>query len=141
MQGWSRWESADRWVGIWPDVVLAAVPTAGGQLELHLARTSGWHGLANGMLLLAQTAPVAVRRLFPTTVAGVCAVALAVEAVATTPSNTTSGLFAGLVLIYTVGRLVTGWRLAVISAGVRDRVQVVVLSYETGFVRPGEPGP
>ncbi len=25
--------------------------------------------------------------------------------------------------------------------GVRDRVQVVVLSYETGFVRPGEPGP
>ncbi len=116
MHGWSGRADAATWTSVWPDLALAAALTAGGQLELHFAHASGWHGLVHGMLLLAQTAPIALRRLYPTTVAGICAVALAVEALATAPTNTTSGLFAGLVEIYTVGRWVAGWRLVAISA-------------------------
>ncbi|MBN9609957.1 MAG: hypothetical protein BGO26_18600 [Actinobacteria bacterium 69-20] len=115
MHGWSRRADAASWTSVWPDLALAAALTAGGQVELHFAHTSGWHGLVHGMLLFAQTAPIALRRPYPTTVAGVCAVALAVEALATTPTNTTSGLFAGLVEIYTIGRWVAGWRLVAIS--------------------------
>ncbi|HUZ84253.1 MAG TPA: histidine kinase dimerization/phosphoacceptor domain-containing protein, partial [Gaiellales bacterium] len=102
--------------GVWPDAVLAAVITLVGQLELASSHEAGWHGLLHGMLLLGQTAPVAARRLTPALAAAVGAAALGIEALATTPTNTLSGLLAGLVLLYSLGRHATGLRLVAVTA-------------------------
>ncbi len=101
--------------GLWPDLGLAVLLTAGGQLELAFSGASGWHGLAHALLLVGQTAPVAVRRIAPVGAAAVGAASLALEAIVTTPTNTLCGLLAGLVLIFTAGRLVVGTRLAAIT--------------------------
>jgi signal transduction histidine kinase len=102
---------------VWGDLAAAAALTLGGQLELAYSGQAGWHGLVHGLLLLAQTAPVAVRRVLPATAATIGASALALEAVASTPTNTLSGLLAGLLLLYAVGRNVTGARLVMVSGG------------------------
>ncbi len=102
------WDGA-RWrAGVWPDVVLGGLITLTGQLELASSNQSGWHGLLHGMLLLGQTAPVAVRRVVPTAAAAVGVAALSIEALASQPTNTLSGLLAGLVLLYSVGRHARG---------------------------------
>lgn len=102
------WDGA-RWrAGVWPDVVLGGLITLTGQLELASSNQVGWHGLLHGMLLLGQTAPVAVRRVVPTAAAVMGAVALWIEALASQPTNTLSGLLAGLVLLYSVGRHTRG---------------------------------
>lgn len=103
-------------VGVLPDAALAAVITLGGQLELASSGQAGWHGLLHGMLLLGQTAPVAARRLAPAVATTVGAVALAIEAVASVPTNTLSGLVAGLVLLYSLGRYSSGLRMVVVTA-------------------------
>lgn len=91
-----------QWVGSpWADVALAAGLTLAGQLELLSAEHDG---LAQGMALLVQTAPVAIRRSHTVLAAGVGALALTVEATLLDPTNTLAGLVAGLVLVYSVGR-------------------------------------
>ncbi|MHB1065458.1 MAG: sensor histidine kinase [Georgenia sp.] len=116
--------------GVWPDVVLAAVITLGGQLELASSGQVGWHGLLPGMLLFGQTAPVAARRLAPSVAAAVGAAALAIEALASVPTNTLSGLVAALVLLYSLGRHAAGWRLVAVTTftGVALAVHMVLLS-------------
>ena len=101
--------------GVWPDAVVAAVITLAGQLELASSHEAGWHGLLHGMLLLGQTVPVAARRLTTTLAAAVGAAALGIEALVSTPTNTLSGLLAGLVLLYSLGRHAAGWRLVAVT--------------------------
>lgn len=125
MYGETGWRA-----GVWPDVVLAAVITLGGQLELASSGQVGWHGLLPGMLLFGQTAPVAARRLAPAMAAAVGAAALAIEALASVPTNTLSGLVAALVLLYSLGRHAAGWKLVVVTTftGVALAVHMVWLS-------------
>lgn len=115
--------------GVWPDAVLAAVITLAGQLELASSGQAGWRGLLHGMLLLGQTAPVAARRLAPVAAAAVGAAALAIEALAAVPTNTLSGLLAGLVLLYSLGRHAAGWSMVAVTtfAGAALAVHMVRL--------------
>ncbi|HEX7738811.1 MAG TPA: histidine kinase [Marmoricola sp.] len=101
--------------GLWPDLALAVVITTGGQFELAFSGESGWHGVSHSMALLAQTVPVAARRVFTASAAMVGAIALTIEAVWTGATNTLSGLVAGLVLVYSVGRWLRGRELVAIS--------------------------
>lgn len=110
------WAGTGWRAGLWPDIALGAALSLAGQLELASSHPSGWHGLAHGMLLFTQTAPAAARRVAPAAAATVGAAALAVEALATQPTNTLSGLLAGLVLLYSLGRYATGWRLIAVSS-------------------------
>lgn len=108
-------------------MALAAALTLGGQLELSFSGATGWHGLAHGMLLFAQTAPVAGRRIAPAVAAGIGAAGLAVEAVVSTPTNTLSGLLAGLVLLYGIGRYQTGLRMIALTGGIASALAVHML--------------
>ncbi|AXH96728.1 sensor histidine kinase [Ornithinimicrobium avium] len=116
--------------GVSFDVALAAVITLGGQVELASAGQAGWRGLLPGMLLLCQTAPVAARRSAPAAAAAVGAAALAVEALVSAPTNTLSGLLAGLVLLYSLGRHAGGGRMVAVTAlvGAATALHVVALS-------------
>ena len=101
--------SPRQWVASpWADVALAAGLTLVGQLELRSAEQGGLDGLAAGMALLAQTAPVAIRRTHTALAAGVGALGLVLEAVLLEPTNTLAGLVAGLILVYSVGRHLHG---------------------------------
>ncbi|MGN6686726.1 MAG: sensor histidine kinase [Actinomycetales bacterium] len=109
-----RAHAVDSRTDVWVDVALASALTLTGQLELAHAGQAGLSGLAHGLLVAAQTAPLAIRRLVPAVAALIGAAALSLESLATTPTNTLSGLLAGLVLVYTVGRWVSGrWLIAV----------------------------
>ena len=92
----------------WADVALAAGLTLMGQLELRSAEQGGAGGLAQGMALLVQTAPVALRRTHTALAACVSALGLIAEALLMEPTNTLAGLLAGLILIYSVGRHLSG---------------------------------
>jgi len=117
-----------RQVGLWPDLALALVLTVGGQFELALTDASSWPGaLVPALLLFGQTAPVAVRRLAPARAGGIGAAALFIEAVATGSTNTLSGLVAGLVLIYSVGRWLRGARLIAMTSAIAVALGVHML--------------
>jgi signal transduction histidine kinase len=98
-----------QWVASpWADLAMAAGLTLLGQLELHSAAQGGLDGLGQGIALLAQTAPVAIRRTYTLAAACVGAIALIAEALIVEPTNTLAGLLAGLILIYSVGRHLSG---------------------------------
>ncbi len=109
------WDSTARPGAVWSDLALAATLTLTGQLELAASSQAGWHGLAHGVLLLGQTAPVVARRVAPCAAAVVGAGALAAEALTTQPTNTLSGLLAGLVLLYSLGRHASGPRMVAVT--------------------------
>ncbi len=103
-------------VASWTDVVLAVAITGLGQYELRVSNQPGWHGLGEALLLLAQTAPVAARRTVPAGAAAVAGIATALEAVLTQPTNTLAGLIAPLILVFGLGRYVTGRRLIAVTS-------------------------
>jgi signal transduction histidine kinase len=98
------------------DVLVAVGLTVGGLFELASADQSDWHGAVPAVLLAVQTIPVAFRALAPSLAALTAMTALVVEAVATEPTNTFAALLAGLLIIYSVGRQLTGWPLATVTA-------------------------
>ncbi len=82
-----------QWVASpWADLAMAAGLTLLGQLELHSAAQGGLDGLGQGIALLAQTAPVAIRRTYTLAAACVGAIALIAEALIVEPTNTLAGL-------------------------------------------------
>ncbi len=99
----------------WLDLALATTLTVLGQVELVSAASPGWHGLAQGAALLAQTAPVALRRREPAVAAVTSATALLAEAIFLQPTNTLSALIAGLLLTYSVGARVSGRALVAVT--------------------------
>ena len=100
----------------WSDAVLAAGLTLVGQVELRSPVQGGVDGLAQGLALLAQTAPVAVRRTHTVLAASVGSLGLIAEALLFQPTNTLAGLLAGLILIYSVGRHLSGRDLYLMTA-------------------------
>ena len=100
----------------WSDAVLAAGLTLVGQVELRPPVQGGVDGLAQGLALLTQTAPVAVRRTHTVLAASVGALGLIAEALLFQPTNTLAGLLAGLILIYSVGRHLSGRDLYLMTA-------------------------
>jgi len=87
-----------------------------GQLELASSHHSAGPGVAHGLLLFGQTAPVAARRAAPTVAAATGLAAMTVEDFAVAPTNTLSAVLAGLVLVYSLARHVDGPRLVIVTA-------------------------
>jgi signal transduction histidine kinase len=109
------------------DCLLAALFTVDGVLELASSEQQDWHGAAHAVLMALQTLPVAVRRIAPGIALTTMSTALLIEAVATEPTNTFGALLAGLVLVYTVGRQMTGWPLVAVTVYAAATTTVHVL--------------
>ena len=110
------------------DTLLAVLLTADGLFELAVYDQQDWHGVAHGLLMVMQTAPVAFRRIAPGTALLIMSTGLLIEAVATDPTNTFGALLAGLLIVYSVGRQMTGWRLVAVTAYAAVTTTVHVLA-------------